>query len=242
MAALDRELEPILDRMTVSEHAESEAMTYWLGSFAGQSLAAVRTGVGPANARAAAEAAVARLRPSLIVSIGYAGGLVDSLGSASLVVGIGAIRDGERIELPRDEAQRAAELAAGLGIPHERGWLLTVDAPLITPESKRAAHADCGAIAVEMETAEVADVARRAGVACVAIRAISDTAAQSLQVCGKCVVSRRGLASLAKIGVHLLRRPMLAPLAWRLHRQGGQCSQRLAAVVEALLRERSQAG
>ena len=242
MAALDRELEPILDQMTVSEHAESDAMTYWLGSFAGRSLAAVRTGVGPANARAAAEAAVARLRPSLIVSIGYAGGLVDSLGPASLVVGTGAIRDGERIELPRDEAQQAASIAAALGIPHKSGWLLSVDKPLVTPESKRAAHADCGAIAVEMETAEVADVARRAGVACVAIRAISDTAAQSLHVAGKCVVSRRGLASLARIGVHLLRRPTLAPLAWRLHRQGGQCSERLATVVEALLRERSKSG
>ena len=217
-------------------------MSYWVGALAGLDLVAVRTGVGPLKARAAAHAAVERFAPRLMVSIGYAGGLVDRLGSASLVVAAGAIRNGERIELPRHEAQQAASIAAALGIAHERGWLLTVDAPLITPESKRAAHADCGAIAVEMETAEVADVARLAGVACVAIRAISDTAAQSLQVCGKCVVSRRGLASLARIGVHLLRRPTLAPLAWRLHRQGGQCSERLATVVEALLRERSKSG
>ena len=175
-----------------------------------------------------------RFQPEPVVSVGYAGGLVDSLRPAMLVVGEGAIRKGARLPLAAEGVAGAVAVAEELGVQFQKGWLITVDKPLITPESKRSAHDEWGAIAVEMETGEVAGVAAEAGVPCIALRAISDTSEQSLHVAGKCVVSRRNPVALAKIALHLVRHPTLIPHAWRLHRQGGQCSARLVAVVERL--------
>ena len=234
LAALDRELTPIIRRTAVTEQGQTDAMAYWLGRFAGTDAVLVRTGVGPAKARAATESVVTRFRPELIVSVGYAGGLVDSLRPAMLVVGEGAIRRGARLPLPPEGVEGAVSVAEELGVPFQKGWLITVDKPLITPESKRSAHDEWGALAVEMETGEVARVAADAGVPCIALRAISDTSEQSLHVVGKCVVSRRTPVALARIALHLMRHPTLIPHAWRLHRQGGQCSARLVAVVERL--------
>lgn len=234
LAALDRELAPIIRRMAVKERGQTDAMAYWRGGFAGTDAVLVRTGVGPARARAAAESVVTRFQLELIVSVGYAGGLVDSLKPAMLVVAEGVIRNGTQLALPAEGVERAMVVAEELAVPFQKGWLMTVDKPLVTPESKRSAHEEWGAIAVEMETGEVAGVAADAGVPCVALRAISDTSGQSLHVAGKCVVSRRDPIALARIALHLARHPALIPHAWRLHRQGGQCSARLVAVVERL--------
>ena len=45
LAALDRELAPIIRRMAVKEQGQTDAMAYWLGRFAGTDAVLVRTGV-----------------------------------------------------------------------------------------------------------------------------------------------------------------------------------------------------
>lgn len=242
LAALDHEIEPVVSDVEVSDEGLTDAMAYWRGRMAGSPVVAVRTGVGPEKARAAAAAAVERFGPSLIVSIGYAGGLVDSLGGAAMVVAEGTVRNGERRALDPQHVDRAERAVAGLGIPCQRGWLVTVDKPLLTPESKRSAHTECGAIAVEMETAEIVGVAQDADVACVALRAVSDTAGQSWIIGSKCIIIRRGWRNRAKALGHLLLRPDLIPLAWRLHQQRRRSSQRLAAAVGHVVRDWSGLG
>ena len=237
LAAVERELEPIVKRLGSPKASFADGVQYWQGEYAGKPIAALLTGVGPVRARAAAETALAQFGPRLAVSIGYSGGLTEDLGPAGLVVGQGAIYAGRRTELRGEDIDLAARVATDLGFDHRVGWLLTVDRPLISPESKAHAHDEWGALAVEMETAEVADVFRSAGVPCVALRAVSDTAGQSLHVGGKCVVSRKGIRSLARLGLHLLRHPLSIPHAIQLHRQGGKCSQCLALMVDGLIRQ-----
>ncbi len=236
LAALERELKPVISRLAAADHGQTTAMSYWSGMYDGIDAAAVLTGVGPQQAEAATEAVIEQLRPQLIVSVGYAGGLADALEPGALVVAEGAIHNGERVAVASAHVERVTGLLAGAEIPHERGWLLTVDKPLATPESKAAAHEQWGAVAVEMETAQVIGAANRAGVPCVAVRAVSDTVGQVLHVGGKCVLSQCGVGPLLRLALHLTRHPREAAHAIRLHRQGALCSRRLAAAVDAVLR------
>ncbi len=112
-------------------------------------------------------------------SIGFAGGLCETLSPGSLVIP-SAVLDGGAV-LPASgevERLRAAITAAGLGVSD--GMLLSVDDPLRTPESKRAAHRRFGAVAVDMEAAGVAEAARRLGIPWLAIKAIVDPVDEAL--------------------------------------------------------------
>ena len=124
-------------------------------------------GPGPARANAAAEALIADGAETL-ASFGVAGALDPRLNPGDLVVATAAIaEDGTRYEAePRE-----------FGI---RGAVLTRSQPVASVEEKRRLFAATGALAVDMETASIAAVARRAGRSFVAVRAISDAATRAL--------------------------------------------------------------
>ncbi|HET9753750.1 MAG TPA: hypothetical protein VFP52_12340, partial [Myxococcales bacterium] len=107
-----------------------------------------------------------------VVSCGFAGALSPSLRAGDLLVAT-AVRapDGERLQAPELPASRALAQAA-------RGEIACADRVLATPEEKRALGAG-GALAVDLESAQVARAAAEAGVPWLAVRAIVDDARTS---------------------------------------------------------------
>jgi len=65
--------------------------------------------------------------------------------------------------------------ALGSFFPLTDEALITADCVLTDPEHKRRLHAESGAVAVDMESVELAQMARNAGVPFLALRVIADT-------------------------------------------------------------------
>ena len=143
-------------------------------------------GPGPAHARAATEALLAAGAETL-VSFGVAGALDARLKSGDLVVATMAIAE--------DGTRYLAEIRQ-FGI---RGAILSRAAPVATIAEKKRLFDATGAIAVDMETADIAAVAAAAGRPFIAVRAICDTADRDVPRAAIAAMQADGHANLFAI-------------------------------------------
>jgi len=145
----------------------------------GDSLLLALCGVGPERAaRAAQELLDCGVRA--LASWGTAGALDPKLGRAALVLPKRVIDDAGN-SYPVDSRWRwRLEQALSASVPVVGGPLLSSARPLTTAKAKAEAFIETGAIAVDMESAAVAGRAEAAGRPFVALRSITDTAAEAL--------------------------------------------------------------
>jgi adenosylhomocysteine nucleosidase len=132
----------------------------------------------------------------LLVAWGLAGGLDPKL-AAGAVVAPRRVRtlEGSPIAVAATWHARLAPLGAELAL--ETGDLLTTDKALESPEAKRAAAAASGAVAVDMESAGVAEAAARAGLPFIALRVVVDGAGDALPEGAERWIDERGNRRLA---------------------------------------------
>ena len=188
----------------------------------------LETGVGAARAAAAARWVLDSLTPRLVVAAGFAGALDPALTVGDTVLASEVAEPGElrwRVALPLELSDLPC------------GRLLTVSRLVATSEQKRALARQFGALAVDMESAAVAEVCQERRVPCAVARAISDAADAGLSpelvalLAGGRVAPRRVLAAL-------VRRPRLAGELWRLARDTRRAARRLADALIRLLGSR----
>ena len=103
-----------------------------------------------------------------------------------------------------------------------------------TPADKAALAAATGALAVDMESAAIAEVCQAARVPCAAVRAISDAADTALSPQLVALLAG-GRVSPRRVLMALLRRPALAGELWRLARDTRRAARRLADALGRLL-------
>jgi adenosylhomocysteine nucleosidase len=166
----------------------------------------------PALAAQAAEQMLAEGASGLI-SFGIAGGLDPSLGPGVAIVAE-RVLDGDRRDFACDEAW-VARLMLAEGA-HDSGPILGTDRPVMTVEDKRRLHRRTGALAVDMESHAVAEVADRAGVPFVAIRAIGDPASRAIPRAALAGLGPDGRTRALPVLAALLRRPGDFRAIWRL--------------------------
>jgi len=133
------------------------------------------SGMGPKAARRAAEALAAAGASALAV-FGVAGALSDTLRNGTLFCPE-RVLDDEGHAYVTDAAWSTGlqQRLIGIATPlHATGTLLSVASPLLTATAKRAAHQQCAALAVDMESAAVAAVAQERGLPFAVLRAIVD--------------------------------------------------------------------
>jgi adenosylhomocysteine nucleosidase len=132
---------------------------------------------------AAAEAAAARLieaGASALMSFGLAGGLDPVLSAGSMVFPSEVIsRDGRGFPTSMEWRDRLSAAVQGLG-PVSAGRLLTSGQAIDSVSEKAAAFRDTGAVAVDMESLAIGQVAAAHHLPFVAVRVIVDTAADAL--------------------------------------------------------------
>jgi hypothetical protein len=87
------------------------------------------------------------------------------------------------------------------------GMLLGVSAPVADPEQKRALHLKTGAIAVDMESHVVADVAAEHGLPMAAIRVVTDPAVRAVPAAALTAMRPNGTIDLVAMARSLLRKP-----------------------------------
>jgi adenosylhomocysteine nucleosidase len=195
------------------------------GRLADRDVLLLQGGIGRARARASVLAASRRFRLQAVWSLGFAGGLADRLRPGDLIYPVSLLDQAapEAPHLPL-AAHHAVVCAAlqGASLSVDTGPLLTVDAPLQTPEAKRAAHRMTGAVAVDMEAAGVAAAAQELGIPWTALKVIVDAAGTPLApVLTKCTTPRGDLDRAGLLAASLGGRP-----AWRALIRMGWASRR----------------
>jgi adenosylhomocysteine nucleosidase len=143
----------------------------------GRSLVLVRCGAGRQAAADATEALILGHRPRCVISAGFAGGLQTAVARHDLVVADDLVdADGNHlaIEPPVDRS--------GLpeGPPLHVGRLLTVDQVVHLPREKKELGQKHEALAVDMESFDVARVCRERHVPMLAVRVITDAVDEEL--------------------------------------------------------------
>lgn len=179
----------------------------WLGTLRDFPIAVIHTGVGPASAEAVLRDVLPATRPARVLCTGFGGALDPSL------------RVGDT-------------LAARLPSPV---FLSRAD-PIEHPPEKIAAFRETGARVVDMETATVARICAESQIPVTAVRAISDSADQSLPVpFGAWFDIRRQRARPLALVLHLLRHPShIAPFARFVARLPAVARALAQAIDEAL--------
>jgi adenosylhomocysteine nucleosidase len=172
------------------------------------------SGIGRAAAAAAAQALV-DAGVSALMTFGMAGGLDPALKPGSVVIPCELIfSGGGRFAANRAwREQVIAEVRALRAV--SEGNLLTSTHAIETPADKAAAFRTTGAVAVDMESAAVAEIAARHNLPFIAVRVIVDTAADRLpravvaaslagrvrfaRLIGGLIVAPREIASLIRL-------------------------------------------
>jgi hypothetical protein len=160
IAALDRELQPLVrswKQSTIVFNGKTSR------AYEHENLVAVAGGIGCRAAELAARAVVAQYRPQALISAGLAGALIRSL-KVGCIITPNVIMDG----------LNGNEYRCTLGEGLIAGGVLVSAGEIAGRESKQKLVEDFHALAVDMEAAGVAEVARDAGIGFCCVKAISD--------------------------------------------------------------------
>ena len=186
LGALREEIKLIRGQMTITEQFKLGRADAWTGCWEDVPILLVRTGIGKDCAIEALEKVLSRVNPSLIFSIGYAGGLDPKLTVGDLILADQVLKiNAAHVDVgsyPID--LKKIELLEGMvylkKIAVYRGKLITVDQVIADSATKAKLGSLYNALAVDMETAALIDHATKKNISILSVRAISDTFEQSL--------------------------------------------------------------
>ena len=177
-----------------------------------------------------------RERPALVVSAGACGALSPALGEAGALIVPRTVLapSGARLTIDPDAHARALVAAAAAGVVAATGPLITTTEIVESSAAKLALWRQTGAIAADMESALIVAAAARRGVPAVVVRAVSDTAAQSLPRDLAGLVDDAGRTSAVRAAALVLRRPAIICSALALQRGTARGLRTIAAVLAKL--------
>lgn len=196
-------------------------------------VALLSTGIGRRATEKALAAFLAEHRPQieLLISSGFAGGLVRGLSPGELVLAERLrLEDGQEIEVEKELLAQAAAAFEPFGA--HRGPVLTVGKLARAVEEKRRLGLRSRALAVEMEAFWIAALAREYRLPFLAVKAILDPLERPLPYFAGAVFGRRPPVGVA---LSLLSRPWQLLEVPRLAGAARLASSRLARALEALV-------
>ena len=186
LCAMAEEAAPFVAALAAAEPvpAPLEGATAQRGALDGREVVVVTTGIGLVAAAAASTWAVVALGARVLVSAGSAGGLSRESRVGDVAVGdsytygtADATEFGyERGQVPRQPVRFAASerLADAVPAPELRGRILSGDTFVTARNVAELRGAFADAVATDMESTAIAQVARAAGAEFVSVRGISD--------------------------------------------------------------------
>lgn len=217
IAALEREIKPLVKQWHSAQSSDCASHLIFENEYA----AVVCGGIGADAARRAAEAAIARYSPKMLISAGVAGALTSELRIGDTIFPATVIDacDSSRIETAIKNAPIATT-------PLARTLLVSCSA-IASAEQKQKFGKAYGAHAVDMEAASVARVADKHGIAFIAIKAISDEV--DFEMPGLADFIRDGEMRTRAFAWHVAFRPWLWLKVVRLARNTKLASENLCA-------------
>jgi adenosylhomocysteine nucleosidase len=226
LAPMHPELRPLRRPLSLRRLGDGDDALF-TGALGGVEVVAAIAGIGTQAAARTTERLLERAEVDRLVVVGIAGAIAASVGVGDLVV-----------------PERVLDLASGrehrptpLGSVPARGILATSDALVTRPDALARLERE-GVVAIDMETAAIAAVCERRGVAWSVFRAISDRAGagpldpEILRLAGS--EGRPAPLALARF---LLSQPWRVPQLFRLGRDTGRATRAAAGAALAALDE-----
>ncbi len=247
LCAIRQEISPLVACMNVSKKFDIDEVLFYQGDLNGLPLTLVQGGIGRENAIKAASCLLESTSVDLLISAGVAGGIRQGIHVGDLIVAerVGYTRqddfDGNELQLEsefvckKEIVQLARELSNGLESRLHFGNLLTVDKVISQASIKRKIGEQNSFLAVEMESAAVAEVACEKGVEFAAIRSISDDLDDDLQLDYDNIISDEGKIKVTSIALGVLKNPQSLALLSRLNKQTKTAAKSLAYFMSKLI-------
>jgi adenosylhomocysteine nucleosidase len=229
VCALPIELAPFLDRCTRLRTYSGGDFRFRGGLYDGIRIAVVQSGLGFARAREATQALVEAHTPAWIVSAGFSGALLPEMKVGDIVTA-DSIVDTHGHELKVD-LNMSPDPAGGLHV----GRIVTADAIVRTVAEKRALAERHGAIAVDLESLAVAQIARETQTRFMAVRSISDDLSADLPPEVLAVLGSSGTVRIGATLGSLWKRPSSIKDMWRLREAAQTASERLATFLDGVV-------
>jgi len=247
LCAIRQEISPLVSCMNVSKKFNIDKIPFYQGDLNGRPLTLVQGGIGRENAIKAASSLLESASVDLLISAGVAGGIRHGLNVGDLVVAenVGYSKqsdfDCEKLQLESDFVckkeivQLARQCSKDLEPKLHFGNLLTVDKVISQASTKRKIGEHDSFLAVEMESAAVAEVACEKGVAFAAIRSISDDIEDDLHLDYDNIISDEGKVKVTSIALGVLKNPQSLALLSRLNKQTKTAAKSLAYFMSKLI-------
>lgn len=174
-------------------------------------------------------------KPAVLLSAGFCGGVGPEVGLGSIVVASRVIRNNASFPADPMLLETATRTLKSLGFPFHVGTLRTVDEVRI-PTGRAPGPDDPHILAVDMESAYLADAARHLGVPFLGIRAVSDTPTEPWALEGTAFLDRDGRLKPMTVAASILRHPSsllrMLHLAFKLRPTMRQLAQGIDAILK----------
>jgi len=241
LGAVPEEVAGIKKAMYIFDRTRLNKTETWTGTWREKNIILVRTGVGRQKAKQATIQVIDSFHPEAIISIGYAGALTAELKVGDLLI-VDWILDGQNDFVPFEvEDSLNSEwlgLAKSISIPGELkikvGKLITVNSVIHTPEAKQDLGKQFGADAVEMETIELAMLAREKKIPFLSVRGISDAVDHEL-IDSSSFLGSDGEISKLRAGWYVLTHPKSLKNAISLRSHTQIATQNLTDFISKLI-------
>lgn len=186
ICAMSSEVRPIRAQMNILKTFCEESATFYQAEFNGFPITIVQSGIGRNKATAAIGRLLQLFKIHLIISAGFAGGLQPEVNIGDLVIAKNALYiklaehkeggHGAVTHLPCEPSfvKLAMKIGNEEGLKMHMGDIITVDEMIAQSKMKKSLGKNFSALAVDMETAFIGQVASNAGIPFVSVRSISD--------------------------------------------------------------------
>lgn len=179
------------------------------------------TGIGERNAEHSVREALKAIGPRRVFSCGFAGALRPDLKIGDLVFAAEALTPAMTNHFRSLGARPVSFICS--------------ERVAITAEEKAALRSTTNADAVEMESHIIADVCARAGIECMTLRTVSDTAQENLPLDFNTLMTEEKKLSIAKLAWAVLKAPQKIPALIRLGRNSAFAAARLAKALAEII-------
>lgn len=231
VSALPIELSAFLARCERPHHYKSGGLVFRGGRYDGIRVAVVEAGMGFVRARTATAALIDAHSPEWVLSCGFSGALLPEMHLGEIVMA-NSIIDQHGQEL-RQTLNAESNPSSGLYV----GRILTADKMARTIQEKHQLAEQHKAIAVDMESLAVAQIARDRQKNFMAVRVISDDMSADLPPEVLSVVGATGAIRFGAVLGSLVKRPESAKEMWHLRGNAKIAAESLATFLDGVIHQ-----
>ncbi len=245
--ALQQEIRPIMAQLHVSKKFNMDEVLFYQADLNGLPVTLVQTGIGRNNAIKATNYLLQSLKIKLLISSGVAGGIRQGISVGDLVIAenVGYSKqgdfEGEELQLESDFpckkefVQLAKQISSDLELKPHCGNILTVDKVISQARIKRKIGEQNSFLAVDMESAAIAEVAYERGIEFAAIRSISDDIEDDLEIDYGSLISAEGKVKFSNLALKVMKDPRQLTILRRLNRQTKIAVKKLSSFMLQLI-------